>query len=197
MQKLEDAELRPSPSRDDIMAMPLPLPKYTIRDLYSFQPDGQRYELLEGFLIVTPGPGAPHQLVAARLMGALMNYLGSAAYVVGPGTVEQPPLTHLEPDLLVFPPPLPKRLEWKKLSGHWLAVEIYSRSSRRYDHDYKRDAYLALGVREVWLIDRRERSVLVSTEAKRDRRITEVLTWHPPELGDAFSLPLDQLFVDL
>ena len=180
------------------MAMPLPLPRYTITDLESFPDDGQRYELLEGFLIVTPMAGVPHQLIAGRLQGALMNWVGSEAYVVGPGVVERPPNTHLEPDLLVFPPPLPKTEKWTDLAGHWLAVEVYSRSSRRYDHDYKRDAYLALGVREVWLVDRHERVVLVSTaEGLRDRRVTETLTWRPHFLDEAFSLPLERLFADL
>lgn len=36
---------------------------------------------------------------------------------------------------------------------HWLAVEVFSPSSRLYDRDFKRVAYLALGVAEVWLVD--------------------------------------------
>ena len=180
------------------MAMPLPLPRYTVADLETFPADGQRYELLEGFLLVTPAPGVPHQLISARLQTALMNYLSEAAHVVGPGVVERPPRTHLEPDLLVFPPPLPRTEKWTDLAGHWLAVEIYSRSSRRYDHDYKRDAYLALGVREVWLLDRWERSVLLSSlDGVRDRRVVDQLTWAPPELPTPFRLDLARLFQGL
>lgn len=183
------------------MPMLLPqitLPKYTIADLDSFPDDGQRYELLQGFLLVTPAPGAPHQLTASRFITALSNYLDAHAFVTGPGVVEREPDIHLEPDVLVFPRPMPPSQKWKDLSGHWLAVEVYSRGSRKYDHDYKRDAYLALGVREVWLVDRTERVVLVSrSDGTRDVRVTDTLRWHPPEVEAEFVLPLERLFADL
>ena len=38
------------------MAMPLRVPTFTVEDLESFPNDGNRYELLDGFLIVTPAP---------------------------------------------------------------------------------------------------------------------------------------------
>jgi Uma2 family endonuclease len=179
------------------MAMPLPLPRYTIDDLDGFPDDGQRYELLQGMLIVTPQAGMPHQLISTRLATALSIYLGNRAYVVGPGVVQRPPDTHLEPDLLVFPPPLPKSEKWTDLAGHWLAVEVYSRSSKYHDHDYKRDAYLALGVAEVWLIDRRERIILVSSGRVRDRRVVDTIRWQAPGYTGAFELKLSELFREL
>ncbi len=183
------------------MPMLLPqitLPKYTIADLDRFPADGQRYELLQGFLLVTPAPGTPHQLVAMRLGAALTLYLEGAAFVTGPGVVEREPDIHLEPDVLVFPRPLPASKHWKDLAGHWLSVEIYSRGSKKYDHDYKRDAYLALGVRQVWLVDIDERVVLVSrADGTRDVRITDFLRWHPAELAEELVLPLEKLFADL
>lgn len=38
---------------------PLHLPSCTIADLEEFPDDGQRYELVEGFLLGTPAPGGP------------------------------------------------------------------------------------------------------------------------------------------
>jgi Uma2 family endonuclease len=131
-------------------------------------------------------------------MTALMNLVDEFAFVTGPGVVEREPDIHLEPDVLVFPRPLPASEHWKDLSGHWLAVEVYSRGSRKYNHDYKRDAYLALGVREVWLVDMDERVVLVSrADGVRDERVTDTLRWHPPELAEELVLPLEKLFADL
>ena len=66
---------------------PLRVPSYTIADLEEFPDDGQRYELLEGFLLVTPAPGGPHQLIATRIIVALQVALGRRAYVTGPGVV--------------------------------------------------------------------------------------------------------------
>ena len=179
------------------MAMPLPLPTYTLDNLEHFPDDGQRYELLEGFLIVTPAPGLPHQLVATRLAVILGTLLGSRAYVTGPGVVERKPRTHLEPDLLVFPGPIHKEFKWTDLTAHWLAVEVFSRSSKAYDRAYKRDAYLALGVPEVWLVDRWERAVFVCRPGEGERRVTGTLRWQPAGVAEAMALEVESLFVEL
>ena len=177
---------------------PITLPTYTIADLDAFPADGQRYELLQGFLLVTPAPGCRHQVMAARLITALSTWVESSAVVVGPGVFEHAPSLRLEPDVLVLPAPVAESFEWADFTGHWLAVEIYSRGSRRYDHDYKRDAYLALGVREVWLVDLDERAVLVSrVNGMRDERVTETLRWHPVEMATEFVLSLERLFAGL
>lgn len=179
------------------MGMPLPLPHYTIQDLESFPHDGQRYELLQGLLLVTPQAGSPHQFLASRLVAALGAYLGEQANIAASGAIQREPDTYLEPDVLVVPGHYPAGLSWSDFHEHWLAVEIYSPSSKIYDHDYKRDAYLALGVREVWLVDIAEQSILVSNSMVKDQRITGVLTWRPPEMEKPLELSLDRLFHNL
>ena len=96
------------------MAMPLPLPTYTTDDLRAFPEDGQRYELLEGMLLVTPMPGSAHQVVLSRILVALAGYLSSVdrAVAVSPGEIEIAPKTLLEPDLLVFPASYPPGTPW-------------------------------------------------------------------------------------
>src|SRR5947209_17987296 len=94
--------LRPLPRRH-IMAMSFPLPTYTVDMVRAFPDDGQRYELVEGILLVTPAPAPDHQVVIARLLAALHVYLedDGRAYVVSPGEIEVAPNLHLEPDWLV------------------------------------------------------------------------------------------------
>ena len=179
------------------MAMPLHMPTYTVDDLEGFPNDGNRYELLDGFLLVTPGPGFPHQLVASRLAYLLMAYLNPSgkALVVGPGAVELRPKTHLEPDLLVLPAPRAGEKEWADFSRWWLAVEVFSRGSRMYDRNIKRDAYLALGVAEVWLVDRDTQEILVSRPGEpADVAQTGKLIWSPPEMPEPLELDLAELF---
>lgn len=179
------------------MVMPLPLPTYTVDDLRAFPEDGQRYELLEGMLLVTPAPRFAHQVVLTRLLVALDRYLSPAApaLVVSPGEIEIAPRTLLEPDLLVVPATYPLGTPWHAIRGWWLAAEVFSPSSMVYDRDFKRDAYLALGVGEVWLVDLDERAVLVSQPGRgRDVRRDTTLTWQPAGMRDPLEIELATLF---
>ena len=182
------------------MAMPLPVPTYTTDDLAAFPDDGCRYELVNGILLVTPAPAHLHQAVLARLSAAIAGYLGSdgPGAAVSPGVIELAPSVHLEPDLLVYPAEFGPAVPWTDIKRWWLAVEVSGRSSRRYDRDYKRDAYLALGVAEVWLVDLEEKVVLVSRrDGPRDVRHTERLTWHPAAMAVPLELDLTRLFCGL
>ena len=49
------------------MGMAASIPLITVEDLDSFPDDGNRYELLDGMLLVTPSPNQEHQVVATRL----------------------------------------------------------------------------------------------------------------------------------
>ena len=183
------------------MAMPLRapirVPTYTTDDLRRFPRDGQRYELLDGFLLVTPAPGTAHQVVLSRLMAALLGYLpeGAPARVTSPGEIEVAPKLLLDPDLLVWPSTYRPGTPWTTISAWWLAAEVSGRASRVYDRDFKRDVYLALGVREVWLIDLPERRVLVSSrDAPKDVPHQDELLWWPPEMASPLTIDLRAIF---
>ena len=123
-------------------------------EVLSWPDDGNRYELVDGVLIVTPAPVPLHQVVSGRIARALADRLpGSAgAYLATPGAILIRPGIKMEPDVLVFRTPS-LRDKWEEITDHWLAVEVFSLSSERYDREVKRDAYLQIGVREVWLVD--------------------------------------------
>lgn len=182
------------------MAMPLTVPTYTIEDLERFPDDGNRYELLDGVLLVTPAPLPPHQFVISRIQAALMGYVQAPgrAYVVGPGAVEIAPKTHLEPDILVVPSDQPLNRKWSAIRDWWLAVEVFSESSVVYDRDFKRNAYLAMGVAEVWLVDWWEGVVYVSRPGgPTDVPHIASLIWHPPAMEHPLELELAGVFKGL
>ncbi|MEP6620189.1 MAG: Uma2 family endonuclease [bacterium] len=172
------------------------IPHYSVDDLARFPDDGNRYELLDGVLLVTPAPGPAHQLVAMRI-GAILTAalrLSGCAHVFGPGAVSFPPRTQLEPDVLVVPTQGLLGSSWNDVRSYWLAVEVFSPSSRIYDREFKRDAYLALGVREVWLVDIRDRSVEVTRERGVCEVKRDVISWQAPTMEIDVRVELDELF---
>ena len=171
------------------MPMALSIPRFTIADLERLPEDGNRYELLDGVLLVTPQATLRHQAVASELMFELNKQVGDVAWVVGPAAVEQGDATHLEPDILVFPHRFSPDLKWREVDDHWLVVEVLSPSSYVYDREFKRDSYLAIGAREVWIVDPVKEFAEVSTKPGRFDRVDSVIRWRVPG-SDRFA-PID------
>ena len=179
------------------MAMALPVPFFTIADLAEFPEDGNRYELLEGVLLVSPSPASDHQIVATRLAVALSIALerDQLAHVVAVGTVQHGDRTQLQPDILVYPASYAPGTRWAEIEGWWLAVEVMSPSSRIYDRKFKRAAYLALGVEQYWIVDPRERSVEIWTRGDDVPQVaTGTLAWRPAALGGEVTIDLAAVF---
>ena len=177
------------------MAMPVTLRRFTVDEVDAFPADGNRYELLDGILFVTPAPLPAHEEVVSRLLVLLALHLRpwSDVHLAAQSEVVLPPDQKLRPDLQVYraeriPP------SWSAVEDRWLVVEVASPSSRRYDREYKLDAYLALGVREVWLVDAVERSVTVG----RPDSVTIVaggeLVWSPPLPAAPLRIEVKALF---
>jgi Uma2 family endonuclease len=163
------------------MAMAALLRQFTVDDVDAFPDDGNRYEVLNGVLLVTPGAGLPHQTIAMELAGELRSFLKPEPgfQVWTPATIRIPPTVHLEPDILVAR--MPEIPDWKAVTERWLAVEVSGVGSRMYDREYKRDAYLQLGVKDVWLVDLDERRVFVSRPGgEKDVPHETALTWRSP-----------------
>ena len=150
-------------------------------------------------LLVTPAPAAVHQIVVSRIQGQLIHALQNPghAHVVGPGAVTRKPRTQLQPDILVYPSRFAPTTDWPKITEHWLAVEVLSRSSRVYDREFKRDAYFALGVRQVWLVDWREKVVEVCKSVGRSRRTRDAIRWHVDAVNVTITLDLADVFAEL
>ena len=179
------------------MGMPLPVPHFTIDMLDDFPEDGTRYELLEGTLIVTPAPSIEHQIVATRIAHFLMDALKGVknAQVVAVGAIQRGDSTQLQPDVLVFPASAPHTANWRDIGEWWLAVEVMSPSSRVYDREVKRAAYMALGVEEYWLVDLRARSVETwRADRAESENFDSSLAWRPAALRNQIVLDLQQVF---
>jgi Uma2 family endonuclease len=178
------------------MGMSISAPRYTVADLENFPDDGNRYELLDGFVLVTPPPNTRHQYISGRLLVQLYAGMGTRppAHVVGPGALYINDTTYFEPDLFVFPSTFSPDTKWTEIDERWLVVEIYSQSSRFYDRELKREAYLRAGVSELWLIDPREKSVEVCRRGAPTVIVTDTIRWRPPGLELIVPVNVTDLF---
>jgi len=176
------------------MSMPAALRRFTLDELDGFPEDGNRYELLDGVLLVIPQAGLTHQTVAARLVKNLQDFLNDepGIQVWTPGAVRIQPGTHLEPDILVGR--MPSVARWEAVRDHWLAVEISGTGSRIYDREYKRDGYLGVGVAEVWIVDLGMEQVFVSSpDGGKDIPHRSEFTWRSPG-GRELRIDIPALF---
>jgi Uma2 family endonuclease len=124
----------------------------TRADLETMPDDGHRYELIDGVLIVSPGPRLRHQTVVGNLHLLLRAGCPSDLQVLfAPFAVALADDTEVQPDLLVAPR---AQFTEKELPGPpLLAIEVLSPSTRRVDLLLKRDRLQSAGVPSYWLVD--------------------------------------------
>jgi Uma2 family endonuclease len=79
-------------------------------------------------------------------------------------------------------------------SAHQGVAARLCRSSRVYDREFTRDAYLALGVREVWLVNVRDRSIEVCLFSGAGRVVRDAVTWTAPDGDVSVHVELAELF---
>jgi Uma2 family endonuclease len=128
---------------------------YTFADLEALSDDGNRYELIDGGLHVTPATTPMHQR-AARRLGALLNSVGEAQELetldsidvdCGRDTVLRPDAIMLPAKLVEEGPrPMPARLVA-------LVAEVVSPSSVRMDRVLKAQLYADAGIPHYLLIE--------------------------------------------
>ena len=125
---------------------------WTIADLERLPDDGQRYELLDGRLLVSPAPVKKHQRVSFEL-NRLLDDACPPELEVLPAPLDWQPegRTSFQPDLLVFRAGNPEAKNVTEPLA--LAVEVLSPSTRRLDLVDKRAKYESAGVASYWVVD--------------------------------------------
>ena len=147
------------------MLSPNPAVKFTYQD-YLQTPEDQRYELLDGELIMAPAPNLEHQRIDTRLGWRLAQFveqrnLGEVFFA--PCDVVLSDMNVVQPDLL-FVSHERAHLLLGGANVHGapdLVVEILSPSTAGRDREIKHDLYAKHGVKEYWLVDPDARTVTV------------------------------------
>ena len=199
--RLRRAELLFHPDAEHHMGMPAARANWTVDMLDALPDDGQRYEIIDGVLHVTPAPSDVHQLVGGAFYVRIREYLRGhdLAYVIhSPSDVRKPDPSRnrVQPDVFAVRlregkrPPYPYRL-----SDILLAVEIESPSNPLYDYHTKRELYLGNGVPEYWIVNADARIVSrFRTIDEPGEVLSKTIEWHPAGIPKPLVIDLPALF---
>lgn len=181
------------------MPMAAPLRYRTADDLDDAPDDGRRWELIDGRLLVTPGPVLEHQSVLEEFHWLLSSYLrptGRARVFYGPTDVRRDTRTRMQPDLFVVQTSHPGRPTYPfRFEDIPLIIEALSRSSDRADRVDRRAVYLSAGVPQYWVVDHESRCVeRWRPGSMQPDVILNRLCWQLDGLTDVLEIDLPSLF---
>ena len=127
--------------------------------------DDERYELLNGELVMPPAPLTGHQMISIALASRLYLYAdekGLGTVVAAPTDVVLSDTDVVQPDVLFVSSRRSHILTHENVRGAPdLVVEILSPASAERDRTVKLDLYARHGVKEYWMVDPDARTVTV------------------------------------
>jgi Uma2 family endonuclease len=170
--------------------------RWTREEVLALPDDGNRYELVDGELLVTPGPRPLHQRAVDDLYFALATYVRAhrlGRLYASPADLDLGSGQVVHPDLFVTT----RRgfTDWTDAGIPLLVIEVLSPSSVVSDRVTKRMRYLRSGVPLYWIVDVDARRVEVWTpDSQRPAIVANVLTWRPDVGVPALEIDLPALF---
>lgn len=181
------------------MAMPHSTTLWTAEMVRALPDDGNRYEVVDGELLVTPAPSRLHQRAVHRIATLLDPYveaLGIGAVLTSPADIELDPHGMVQPDVFVdglVAGRLPRA--WNVGAPLLLVVEVLSPSTARADRTTKRRRFQRAGVPEYWIVDADAR--VIERWRPGDERpevLGESIAWQPAGAREPLTIELPPLF---
>ena len=184
------------------MGMPNLARRWTREEVLALPDDGNRYELIDGELLVSPSPRLVHQAALTALFLRIDPYVrrhrlgftlwSPADLEFGRGYVAQP-------DLFVVPPHQGRRpLDWPECGIPVFIAEVLSPSTGRGDRKVKRPAYQRAGVGEYWIVDPDSRTIerWQPQDARPEMCLVRAV-WRPEPDLEPFELQLSEYFAEV
>ncbi|MGA4989553.1 Uma2 family endonuclease [Nonomuraea bangladeshensis] len=173
------ATIEPSTKR----AVVLPTaPPYTVDDLLKFPDDGNRYELLNGSLLVSPAPTPLHQRIISRVMRALMQAEPPHLETLTTVNLRLTDKDYYIPDIVVVPREVTDAVGLMfGPDDLLLAVEVGSPSTKMRDEGLKTSAYAQARIPVYWRVEPDEGPALYVYELDGD-------AYGPPAIYKAGSV---------
>jgi Uma2 family endonuclease len=170
---------------------------WTIEDLASTPDDGQRYEIFDGSLLVTPPPDTFHGITNQGIVYLLYKFAPPELRVlgVGIGVRMRQGRSLFIPDAMVVPrAAMATRAPAVDAEDVLLVVEVLSPSNRANDLVLKRHEYAFAEIPDYWIVDDRAKTLTVLRLNKRKRSYEEaavVRAGEPYKTDEPFALEID------
>jgi Uma2 family endonuclease len=179
------------------MGMPDTARSWTREMVLALPDDGNRYELFDGALLVTPAPTGLHQFALAILWKLLDPYVTAERLgwvMASPADLSLGGNQLSQPDLFVMPS-VPAGRAWANFPNPILVVEVLSPATAHHDRFVKRRRFQRSGIPEYWIVDLDARAVeRWRPEDERPEILDECLTWCPEGATRPLQLELPQFF---
>jgi Uma2 family endonuclease len=182
--------------------MAMPATFWTAEMARALPDDGQRYEVIDGELFVTPAPTLHHQRAAGLLYELLAPFVRQHSIgdtLVAPADVLTTAHVTVQPD--VFVAPLVggrKPASWEEIRTLVVAVEVLSPSTARADRHVKRHLYQRERVAEYWIVDIDARLIeRWRPDDERPEILVEQLEWKPDPTHASLIIDLPAYFRDV
>jgi Uma2 family endonuclease len=177
------------------LVYPGALDPWTVEDLDRLPVDnGQRYELVDGTLLMSPMPAIPHVRVTNRLHRLLDRQAPQDVEVGQNGGITiDGPRTYFVPDIFVVQARAYDSDE-KELdpADVLMVVEVLSPSNSGIDLVIKRHYYARAGIERYWIVDQQARTLTVlrldGAAYREDAVVRPGATW---QTDQPFPLGLD------
>src|SRR5207248_2806207 len=135
-------------------------------DEYAALPDdGQRYEIVNGVLMMAPAPSPEHQDIVLEIASYLRIHVklaGLGRVFPAPIDVDLGPKNVFQPDVVVVLNAHLDRVKAKKIVGAPdLVVEIASPATAAIDRTAKYEKYAHAGILEYWIVNPHRQTIEV------------------------------------
>ena len=174
--------------------------KLTYED-YLKTSDDERYELLNGELVMPPAPSTGHQIVSMVLGSLLHKFVSErklGTVVAAPTDVVLSDTDVVQPDILFVSNQKSHILTRESVRGAPdLVVEILSPATAERDRTFKLDLYAQHGVKEYWIVDPDAKTITVLLQGEGRFEVSGIYgagqSLRSPTLA-GFSVTLEEIF---
>jgi Uma2 family endonuclease len=175
---------------------------WTYDDYAALPDDGQRYEIVNGVLVLAPAPTPEHQDIILEIAAHLRTHIklaGLGRVFPSPIDVELGPKNVFQPDVVVVLNAHLNRVAAKKIIGAPdLVVEVMSSGGEVMDRIAKHAIYAHAGIPEYWLVKPNVKSVEVFILERGEYRSSGVFSGRqtlPSRVVPFFPVAVEKFFV--